>query len=166
MTDYGSVAGFKTYHTARGRAAIIAAFEDDEIEAAKLVSSEWLDGNYRGSFPGIKIGYRAQVREWPRVGGVDRDGYVIASDSVPTEVENATYEATLRQLITPGSLSVDWTPSKYKRVSVDGAVSAEYNSFYSASDVQTKFKVIDDILAPILTGCGNVSSLSGNSSRA
>lgn len=165
MTDYGTVAGFETYHTARGRADVIAGYDDDDIEAAKLVASEWLDGNYRSSFPGIKVGYRAQVREWPRVGGLDRDGYVIDSGTVPTEVENATYEATLRQLANPGSLSVDWTPAKYKRVSVDGAVSAEYAMFYSAADMQTRYKVIDDILAPILTGCGDVSSLSGSASR-
>ena len=163
MPDYGTVAGFRAYHIARGRNT--DEWDDDEVEAAKLIASEWLDGRYRGQFPGLKVGQRAQVREWPRNGGVDRDGYAIPAGSVPAEVENATYEATLRQLATPGSLSVDWTPPKYKRASVDGAVSVEYAMFAGAADVQTRFIVIDDILATILTGCGDTSSLSGATAR-
>lgn len=163
MPEYGTVAAFRAYHTARGR--VTDEYDDDEVEAAKLVASEWLDGRYRSQFPGTKVGQRAQVREWPRVGGIDRDAYAIPSDTVPTEIENAVYEATLRQLLNPGSLSVDWTPPKYKRASVEGAVSVEYAMFASASDVQTRFAVIDDILAPILTGCGETSSLSGATAR-
>lgn len=163
MVDYGTVAAFRTYHTARGRST--QAYEDEEVEAAKLLASEWLDGRYRGQFPGLKVGQRAQVREWPRNGAVDRDGYAILATSVPTEIENATYEAAFRQLARPGSLSVDWTPPKYKRVSVDGAVSAEYAMFDSAVDVQTRFIAIDDILATVLCGSGNTSSLSGATNR-
>ena len=162
--DYGTVAGFRAYHTARGRD--LSAWDDDaEIEAAKLVASEWIDARYQGSFPGTKVGMRDQMREWPRVGGVDRDGYTISSSFVPTEIENATYEATYRQLGLPGSLSVDWTPPKYNRVSVDGAISVEYARFYGASDVQTRFAIIDEILAPILTRCFNSTILSGSITR-
>jgi ATP-dependent Clp protease ATP-binding subunit ClpB len=46
---------------------------------------------------------------------------------------------------------VDYTPSKYKRVSVDGAVSVEYNEFDNAREAQTQYNVIDQILQPILT---------------
>ena len=163
MPDYGTLEGFRAYHLARGR--VTTDYDDDEVEAAKLVASEWLDGRFRLSFPGTKVGMREQVREWPRVSGIDRDGYAIAADVVPPEIDNSTYEATLRQLIAPGSLSVDWTPPKYKSASVHGAVSVEYASFAYASDVQTRFAIIDDILAPILTGRGEFASLSGATSR-
>lgn len=163
---YGTTEGFKTYHTGRGRAVAIADYEDEDIEAARLVGSEFVDGRYRLSFPGTKVGMRAQVREWPRVGGVDRDGYAITADVVPTEIENATYEAALRQLQAAGSLIRDYTPNRYSRVQVDGAVSATYNTFNSAADAQPQYVAIDQILSPILTGSASVSSLSGPSARA
>ena len=167
MADfYGTASGFETYHTARGRS--VAAWDDaDEVNAALLVASEWLDARYRSSFGGLKVGQRAQLREWPRTGSFDTYGYSIPSDVVPTEIENATYEIAYRQLAAPGSLAVDWTPNKYKRASVDGAVSVEYASFASAWDAQTQFVIVDQILSPILTGCGAGSSpLSGAVYRA
>jgi len=165
MDGYGSDTGFVDYHTARGRATMIADHDPCEIAAARLVASEWLDARYMASFPGSKVGMRVQIREWPRQGGSDRYGYAIPEFAVPVEVVNATYEAALRQLDKPGSLAVDWTPNKYRSVSVDGAVSATYATFNSASEAQTQFLVIDQILAPILTGAGVVASLSGSINR-
>jgi hypothetical protein len=166
MPDYGTAAAFRTYHTARGRD--VSDMDDAEIEADILVASEWLDGKYRSLFRGTKVGMRAQVREWPRVGVTDANGYAVASDSVPVEIENATYEAAWINNQAPGSLSVSYTPPRYKRASVDGAVSVEYTMYNSAADAQTQFTAIDYILAPIVA-CygGNVSSiLSGPATRA
>ena len=97
MPDYGTLAGFSTYHTARGRD--VSAYTDPDIEAAKLIASEWIDARYRSLFGGTKVGLRAQAREWPRTGAMDVDGYSIGSTLVPTEIENATYEATLKHLV-------------------------------------------------------------------
>ncbi len=162
--EYGTNVGFTAYHTARGRTVEI--YDADDITAARLIASEWIDARYRSSFGGLKVGMRAQMREWPRTGAYDVNRYNIAFDVVPVEIENATYEAALRQLVAPGSLSVDWTPNAYKRASVDGAVSVEFATFMNASDIQTRFKIIDEILAPILTGCGSVAPLTGGSFRA
>lgn len=164
MADYGTVAAFRTYHTARNRD--VSSYLDAAVESAKLIASEWIDARYRMSFDGRKVGMRDQVREWPRVGALDANGYVIAAALVPTEVENATYEATLKQLITVGSLSQDWTPTKYKRASVDGAVSVDFTSFSTVREVQTRFAVIDEILSPILTGRGDDAPFSGPAYRA
>ena len=166
MADfYGTAAGFRSYHTARGRA--VAAYSSDPVvEAALLVASEWIDGKFRTSFGGTKVGQRAQVREWPRNGAVDRDYYAIDAATVPGEAINAAYEAALRELVIAGSLTVDWTPNKYKRVSVDGAVSVEYAAFDSVADIQTQFAIIEQIIAPILCGRGgNLSGLSGAITR-
>lgn len=163
MPFYGSPDGFRTYHSARNRD--VSQYTDDKINGALLLSSEWLDNRYRNSFPGWKVGMRAQVREWPRYSAFDVYGWSIPSDSIPPETENATYEAALRDLVAPGSLSVDWAPQQYRRATVEGAVSVEYNIFGSAFDVQTRFMVIDEILSGILTGSGNVSPLSGSACR-
>lgn len=166
MADYGTDGGFVAYHTARGREQDIIEYNDAEIEAARLVASEWLDNRYRASFPGTKVGMRAQVREWPRNTAFDVYGYLIPSDSVPTEMDSATYEGALRELKTPGIFSKDYTPPKYESVSIDGAIAVKYAKFGSASEIQTQFQTIDEILRPILTGSGNVSALSGSVQRA
>lgn len=163
---YGTAAGFRAYHIARGNDVPAEAADDETVEEWLLVSSEWLDARYQSSFPGLKVGMRDQVREWPRNSAFDIYGYAILSTSVPREVINATYEAALRESASPGSLSVDYTPSKYKRASVDGAVSVEFAGFNSAWDAQKQIPIVDQILYPILTGSGNVSALSGDVVRA
>lgn len=164
MADYGTVASFRAYHTARGRDT--TSYSDGDIDAAKLIASEWIDNRHRSGFSGTKVGLRDQVREWPRLGAYDIYEYSISSATIPTEIENATYEATLKQLVSPGALSVDFTPSKYKRASVDGAVNVEYFGFVGANEVQTHFQIVDEILAPILTGYGAGSALSGAAYRS
>lgn len=167
MVDfYGTAAGFRSYHIARGNDVPAEAADDDEaILEWLLVASEWVDARFASSFGGLKVGLREQVREWPRTGAWDIYGYSIASDTIPNEVVRATYEAALRQGVS-SSLTIDYTPGKYKRVSVDGAVSVDFASFNSAFDMQLQIPIVGQILAPILTGRGNVSSLSGDAVRA
>lgn len=163
---YGTAAGFRAYHVARGNDVPAEAVDDDTVNEWLLVGSEWLDGRYQSSFPGLKVGMREQLREWPRYDAQDVYGYYIPSDAVPREMINATYEAALREGVSTGSLSVDYTPNKYKRAAVDGAVSVEFAGFNSAWDTQKQIPIIDQILYPILTGSGNVSALSGSVVRA
>lgn len=166
MTIYGTTDGFKAYHAARGREGDIAAYDDDEIAPAGLVASEWLDANYRSLFPGLKTAGRDQEREWPRIGGIDIYGYGIPSDVVPVEVENATYELQLIQLQSPGSLTKTYTPSKYDEVQVDGAVRVKYARLGGAYAIQSDYKIVADILAPIITGNqGMPSPFSGAACR-
>lgn len=169
MVDfYGTATLFRVYHVARDNDLPIGALDDDTVESWLLVASEWLDGKYRASFGGLKVGLRPQIREWPRTSAFDIYGYAIPSTSVPIEVEYASYEAALRHAVTPGILTKDYTPSKYKRASVDGAVSVEYAQFGTAADIQTQFTIIDQILASILAtiGQGSLSPLSGGTVRA
>lgn len=163
--NYGTVSGYRVYCDARN--SLNSNEADDKIEAALLVASEWIDATYRASFPGLKVGMRAQVREWPRTGAQDIYGYEISQNSVPTEIENATYEAAHREIASPGSLSVDYTPAKYKSAQVDGAVSVEYRHFDSAAEAQVRIQIVDQILRPVLTGrLGMLSSNVGQSVRA
>jgi len=166
MTEtYGTIAAFKTYHTERGNATSISGIADDDITRSLLVASEWVDNVYRNMWSGEKVGQRDQIRDWPRSSAYDVNNDIIDYTTVPAEVERATYEAALRQATTAGSLTLDWTPNKYNRVSVDGAVSVEYRTFAEASDTQTRFNIIDHILSVLLSGTSNLSSLSGRVAR-
>lgn len=162
---YGTVDGYRLYCFDRNN--LHANDPDDKIQAALVVASEWLDSQYRNSFPGLKVGQRAQVREWPRTGAQDIYGYAIDQTTVPVEVINATFEAAHRELDNAGSLSVDYTPSRYKRASVDGAVDVEFRHFDNVSDVQVRIAIVDQILRPILTSQqGMLSNTVGQAIRA
>lgn len=162
---YGDAAGFKAYWLARGDITA-ATMDNTAIEAALLVASEWIDQSFRMQFGGDKVGQRAQIREWPRNGAIDIDNHYIASDAIPREVLAATYEATFRQMTTPGVFFKDYTPSKYKSVSISGALSVDY-AIGSAYDFQTQFPAIAAILIPVLTaeGTGGFAGLSGSVAR-
>ena len=162
MDYYGTAAGFTAYHTARGRD--VSAYDTADIETALLVGSEWLDGSYRGSWPGYKRLGREQTRDWPRSWVKDTAGYPVDADSVPVEVENATYEAALRHLQDPNVLLIDYTPGKYRSVSIDGALSVNYRLMDAAS-VQKQFPVIGQILSGLLGGRGSMSPLSSSITR-
>ena len=168
MVSYGTEAGFIEYHEARGRE--VPATWIDEIEPALLVASEWLDGTYGSFFVGQKTGGYLQDREWPRMAAVTNTEppYVFADDEIPNDVVKATYEAAYRHLQSPGSLLRDYTPMKYKKAAVDGAVSVEYAAFNFASDTQTQIPIIDRLLSSLFdpTSGADLSSYSGSSVRA
>lgn len=163
---YGSAAEFETYHEARGR-TIPGTWDGTYIEAALLVASEWIDGKYGDRFYGYPTGGYEQDRQWPRTLAYTNTWpvYVFATDQIPTEVKEATYEAAWREATTQGSLNVDFTPSKYNSISVDGAVYVNYNNSLDVTDVQKQIQVIELILKPLFDPKRNTSGLSGGSSR-
>ena len=160
---YGTVAGFHTYHSERGHSLPPIFSDDSEVAAALLVASEWVDARYRRSFNGVKIGGREQERDWPR----DHASDVYGNDliGVPREIEYAVYEAAAIQGASPGALSVNWTPGKYQSVSISGAVSVVYGTVSSASEAQTQFAIITEILSTILSTQGNNVPYVGSSWR-
>lgn len=155
MAHYGSIAGADAYHSARGNADWTG--NDSAKTIALQVASDWIDNTYRGDFPGYKVGGRAQEREWPRYDAYVNNGTFdeyIPSDEVPIEVEQATYEAALRQVVSPGSLAPDQDRA-IKRLKAD-TVELEY---VAGSPLQTQFTAIENILAPVLSRSGAGGSL-------
>jgi hypothetical protein len=120
--------------------------------AARARGSAYVDGTYALRFPGHTTGGIDQDREWPRSGASDRQSNAIAPDTVPLRVVNASYEAALIELATPGSLSVMVAPGKIKkRVKVEGAVEVEYAvGSGSAAEQQPVVATIEGLLAPLL----------------
>lgn len=167
---YGNPADCKQYALDHSMPVPASWATDDGVAADLLLASEFIDGRYGPQFSGTKSAGRSQVRMQPRYGQWDRDGYGIANPdglTLPREILFATYEAAWRSGTTPGSLIVDFTPSKYLSVRIEGALQVEYNAQNVAADIQTQFTKIDQILAPILTGLGigSMSGLSGYAKR-
>lgn len=166
MADfYGSVAGADAYFMARGRSDWVDA-PTELKEPALIIASEWIDARYGSQFPGYPTGKAAQVRLWPRTTAQNIYLEAIATDAIPEQVERATYQVALREIISPGSLNVDWTPGKEKlSVSVSGAVAVTYAGAYSYQDAQVTIGGIGAILAPVLNPNAATSMYSGRTSR-
>ncbi|PVZ19928.1 MULTISPECIES: DnaT-like ssDNA-binding protein [unclassified Pseudomonas] len=161
MPDYyGTAAGADAYHAARGNAAWTG--DDSAKQAALLRASDYIDGRYRrrfptgrweSLFPGQKATGRAQVREWPRTGAADYEDNLLPEDLVPLEVEQATYEAALRELVSPGSLSPDFVATTLVKSEKVGPLETTYavpDAGAGEAPTRPVITVIDELIAPVL----------------
>ncbi|BEV43929.1 DnaT-like ssDNA-binding protein [Afipia carboxidovorans] len=148
MSIYGDLEGALAYHQARGNVAWSADSVTDTQRAAALTrATSWVD-SYRSRLPGRKADGRGQELEWPRVGAADAEGNEIAEDEIPIEVEQATYEAALRELVEPGSLFPDLERGGAVKRLKAGSVEVEYAD---SASLTTTFTAIEAILEAILT---------------
>ena len=147
---YGNADDFEKYLTTRGY-EIALDWDEDKINAALLVASEWLDNQYENLWIGYKINYK-QERSWPRQLAVVQTYpyYTYKTNEIPDEVIKATYEAAKRELTSQGSLQVDFQPSQYNSVAIYNAVTVEYNSNASAGDIQTQIPIIQSLMSKLL----------------
>jgi hypothetical protein len=144
---YGSVAGATAYHTSRGNTGWLDSPED-AAEAALIRASVWLDGTYGHRWSGTMTDGE-QYLAWPRTDATTYEGFAIADDVVPRSVEHATYEAALRELATPGSLSPDFTPSQGVKSETVGPISITYRDGMGR-EFRPIASVVDDLLAPLI----------------
>jgi hypothetical protein len=155
--SYLSVADLGEYAELFGRSYTPSSPESED-EAALRRATQWLDGMFRSRFPGARLNGRDQVLEWPRSGAYDQSGELIASNAVPIEIKNATAEAALREIASPGSLNPDYTPSqrvKRQRDKVD-VLETEVEYFDSAAGAVIPIvTVIDEILSGIIGARSN-----------
>lgn len=147
--SYVSVSDCASYATARG--LMFPAEPGANAEAALRRGTSWLDGVYRGSFPGRRKNGRAQALEWPRTGAVDITGEEIADGEIPQEIVQACCEAAIRELAAPGSLSPDVTPGQIeKRIKVEG-IEIEYAiGAGTVGEQRPVVSIIDDILSSLI----------------
>lgn len=162
MSFYGTVADADAYHAARGNSTWTG--DSDAKEIALLRGSEYIDHNFRSSFPGYRTELRDQTREWPRSWAFDRENNSIPSDEVPVEVKEAAYEAALRELTDPGSLFPDFNPGQQTKRERVGPIEVEYTSPMGLASAKVMVTRILGILAPVLTGRPH-SSIAGTSVR-
>jgi hypothetical protein len=152
MTDhYGTIEGADAYHVARGNSAWEDAGEEEKT-AALLKATAYLDGTYRRRFPGRRASGRAQPLEWPRVEATDVEGEEIDDASVPTEIEQAVYEAALIVLSDPEALTRRIDPREIRRIREEaGPFKEETEYFQSRTGIQAPlFSAVEDLLSGLL----------------
>lgn len=164
---YGTNDEADEYHAARGNIEWAAVETLEEKTSARLVASDYVDLVYGSQFGGTKVGLRNQERLSPRINWYDRDGYIMPSTEDPRELRYAVYELALRHIQQPGILSPDFNPADViLKARVEGAVSVEFADGGSNAAGQMVFTIVDNIIAPILTGDGaGFSALSGRTAR-
>lgn len=163
---YGTIVGADAYHLARGNPGWTGS--DDVKNAALLRASEALDALYPVlTWPdAIKTGNRAQERVWPLTGVYDVEGFTILVDEIPREVESATYEFAIRELVSPGSLHPDVRASERKKsVSVQGAIAVTFASVSSSSDYALVVNSVSALMANLLPRYRVYSGLAGQVNR-
>lgn len=164
--NYGTLEGALAYHTARGNAAWLADEVTDQQRTAALVrASAWIDGEYGARFPGTKTGGRSQQLAWPRTDAADTDGSEIEEDEVPFEIENGTYEAALRELAAPGSLSPDFVATERVLREKVGDLEVQYADASDPGASKPVVSIIDGILAGLLVA-KSTSTIIGFAARA
>lgn len=102
--SYLSVSDADSYHTNFGNVVWTGATALKE--AALRRATQYLDGYYRYQYRGVRT-KQAQTLEWPRYDVVDASGYWVPSNALPNALKQATAEAALRELASPGSLQPD-----------------------------------------------------------
>ena len=159
---YGSVAAADAYHLARANAAWVG--DEAAKQAALIRASAYIDGKYQSQnscgrweslFSGTKTGGRAQALQWPRTGASDTEGHAIPADEVPIEIEQAAYEAALREIALPGSLSPDYVAARSIKREKVGPLETEFavsDASSGAGSVRPVITIVDELLATLL-GC-------------
>jgi hypothetical protein len=164
--SYASIDTLVSYCNDRG-----ITIPDGDPQAALIRGTQYIEGHYRGRWPGNRTKYRGlQSLSWPRFGAYVDDGsridyrtrlqfpgaysdvgyapqvYYILPTEIPIEVIQATCEAAIRELISPGFLQPDLTASNLKAERA-GDTEFEYFGGYGLPPLVT---VIEGILSPLL----------------
>jgi hypothetical protein len=126
---YGSVAGADTYHAERLNAEWTGP--DADKAAALLRASEWLYGAYSERYADMPD---------PYVPGV-----------IPLRLEYAAYEAALRELIVPNSLTPDFVANQQAKREKVGPIETEYWSGQTLDTVRPVLTTVEFLMAPLLT---------------
>jgi len=141
---YVSLADCNEYHFSMGNLNWFAV--DEDKEAAMLRAMAWLESQ---TWKGRKTAYDNPL-SWPRADIVDRDGYTVPEDEVPSPVVKALCEAALIELDTPGALR----PSMKRggqliSQSIEGVGSWTYAS---GAPTETKFQAVSSYLKGLVSG--------------
>ena len=158
--SYTTVAFADAYHVARGNAGWAGA--DAVKEAALRRATAWIDGVYRSRFPGYRNEGRDQALEWPRASASDAQGWGIANDAIPAEVQQAAAEAALREVTAPGSLAPDAIPAAMKILTTVGNLGwTPLKAAAGPQDLIPVLHTIEHILGGLIASGSGVAMVRG-----
>lgn len=152
--SYLSVADADSYHTLYGSTGWNGT--SDEKEVALRVATQYLNAQYGQRWVGSRIN-STMALHWPRHYIVDRDGYALAADAVPTQIKNATAYMALRSIqgdtLMPDTAAAGNITSESKGI---GQLSKSVT--YAGVKSSTKhYSIVESMLGDLITSAGTVS---------
>lgn len=160
-----SVDYLESYCDARGKD--YSSYTTAQEEQAIVRATDFMSESY--TWQGFKLKERGhadgeQSLAWPRQYVIDRNGYSLASDSVPSEVQKATAELAFYELGNVGALQPVYTPSERVRMEKFGPVSFEYDMSRTDADaVRPVLLAVRDLIGQFIATGG--SRLAGRAVR-
>lgn len=129
-------------------------------ETALRQATRTIDSMFGLRFKGARL-LGTQALQWPRVAVVTNDSFAVDSDAVPALIKNATCELALRFIAdSTGHDTSRLTPDQSQPGSILKeklkADVVETDTEYAGASQQTLYKIVDDMLAPLLHPVGKV----------
>ncbi|MBX5238628.1 DnaT-like ssDNA-binding protein [Rhizobium sp. NLR22b] len=178
--SYASLAEFKAYADAIGF-TYTSVYTDDVIEIAMRKATQYLDRAYRGKWKGFRSD-RDQALAWPRMstqnlpvnyltpsfttGVIDEDGYEIPSNTIPKQVKEAEYEATIISLGGSDLLPPYPRGNAIKRKKVKAGPVETETEYMDSASARDRYLKIEGLLYGLTTGQPGATSGSGKLVRA
>jgi len=161
--SYISEADAITYldkYAASGASNVFTAASTANAEIALRGATRTIDSMFGLRFKGARL-LGTQALQWPRVAVVTNDSYAVDSDAVPALVKNATCELALRFIAdSTGHDTSRLTPDQAQPGSILRehlkADVVETDTEYAGASQQKYYKVVHDMLAPLLYPVGKV----------
>jgi len=151
--SYQTVAAATTYHSNRGNAAW-AALSTAEMEEALRKGTDYMRQAYRGMWKGLRF-KSSQALDWPRANvGIEDEPYgnLVATNVVPQEVKDACALYALK------ASAAELAPD-LGQIVISEAVGPLSVTYSASSPQHTRFRAIDMLLRPYLTGGGVMTKL-------
>jgi len=154
--SYLSEADADTYHTAHGNPTAWSGATSAAKEEALRMGTQYLDVVYGQRWLGSRSN-TDQALAWPRSDVVDYDGLLIASNTIPQDLKDATAEAAIRHISETNGLLPD--------VSEPGDIASETDKVGPISTSRTyvggrsqlkQFSLIDGLIAGLVAGAGRI----------
>lgn len=156
-----------TYHSDRGTSTWTG--DDADKEAAIVRATAYLSEKY--DWMGYRLKGRqdsegAQALAWPRQGVIDQEGIYVNTDEIPIEVQKATAELALYELVNPGALDPTYTASGVIKSVKAGPVSVTFeNDQTHSGSIRPVLLRVNDLIGQFLKTSSSGNRLSGTSIR-
>lgn len=151
---YGTSAGLKSYMAANVNSAGYDDASSSGRKKAHISATRWLDrANWQGNRTDPDT---PQALEFPRTGLSNKDGESVASDAVPTAVDEACYELVIYLL---DDESITQNLSSGSNVKKVKAGSAEVEFFRGTDGIYPEFPTeVHNLIGWFLEGAGEIST--------
>lgn len=178
--SYATLAEFKAYADSVGF-VYTSVYADPVIEIAMRKATQYLDRAYRGKWKGFRSD-RDQALAWPRtssqdlpvnfltpsftIGVIDEDGYEIPSNTIPKQVKEAEYEATILDLGGTDLLPTYARGNAIARKRVKAGPVETETEYMASASARDRFLTIEGLLYGLTNSQPGATSGSGTLVRA